>query len=500
MQTLTPEQFKQKYGVIAASQFDATKKQDDQEKGLFQSIKDDLSTRASNNVDIYNQGTANGDTSLLHNTAVGTQLAGNTFGGVGDVIGETLTHLPVVGGAFKALGGAIKGARDTAVNALSNTSLIKGAAQGDTSNLEEGLKIASGAGDISNNILAVDGGINSVKKTATRASDAFNSLKERGTPPIDPGGPSGTSPEGSSPLQYMKGAVRDIVPTKQNLIDENVAKGLDLTSGDLAKIEQKTGNPVGQWLSDQNVIGLNKATTQANIQSILDTNYKGVRAEIGKVKDEYNINQVPGYYTALNQLKGIVEGVPGLEKVTTTVTNLMEKGKITLNDIQAAKELMDKYDDLFNGRGDPKQAASKQGLVNVRKDLQTFIEDKVEQATGADIRGMNNNVTTAKAISDAIKARSTRGLTRTHFTTRDMMIGLGLTYFGTPLLGLAYVGVMKLIQSPTARLRFARYLDQLNDAEKAKVSEEFKDGNLSKEVQDIVGVNERTPSAQESGQ
>ncbi len=261
---------------------------------------------------------------------------------------------------------------------------------------------------------------------------------------------------------------------------------MDLTPSDLSNIEASTGNQVGKWMADNNLIGTNKATTQSAIDAFKTQNYNAVRSEIGKVTQSYKPTQVPRFIDALKAIKGQIDGTVGLEKVNAEIDNLLKKKTVTLNDVQRAKELMDDHFSLYKVTGDVASGVAKQGLANVRSGLKDFIEKQVQKYTGADIREMNNNVSTARSLSDAITTRSPRGLTRANITNRDVMTGLGLTYFGTPLLGIASVLVKKLATSPTVRLRVARYLDQLTDAQRLKISEQLQKGSIPPDIQKIT--------------
>ena len=63
------------------------------------------------------------------------------------------------------------------------------------------------------------------------------------------------------------------------------------------------------------------------------------------------------------------------------------------------KELLDDYDRLFTLTGDVQAGLAKQGIAQIRGELQKFIETEVKNTTGADIRALNNNVSTAKELS-----------------------------------------------------------------------------------------------------
>lgn len=481
MQTLSSQEFQQKYGTIAGSQFNADQKQE----SLFGSIKNDIAFRGENNVNILNQPSSGfGD-----DVSKGLRMAGNTAGAVGDVAGETLSHTPIVGTAVKAIRGALGKGFNAVTNALGGTKFFQEAASGlqPGNNLEKGLQAGAGAGEVAGNILGSDvgaGGAVEAGKFAPqvvgKAGEALSSIPK---PTIQ-----GAYNAASDLKSRLPSAIQDVIPTAQGTIDHNLAKALDLTPGDLSTIEQSTGNSVGRFLSDNNLIGTNKATTQAMINNFFQQNYTSVRSAIAKVQTQYKISQVPRYTDALNQIRQTVEGIPGMEKEAAQVDNMLHLGKpVSLGDVQTVKEMLDKHFSLYSAMGDVKQAAVKQGLVNVRKEIQTFIENEVKKNTGEDIRSMNNNVQTAKSLADAIEERSPKGLTRANISNRDVMMGMGLTYFTSPLVGLAAVLIKKVATSPTIRLRFARYLDGLSDAERAKISNSLKDGSVPEEIQKVVG-------------
>lgn len=469
MQTLTEEEFKSRYGISGLSKFGDSKR----EESLFDAIKADIAERGQKNADILSQsGTG---------IAEGFEVAANTASGVGNAIGETLTRTPVIGGAIKKVGGKIKSGFDKVTDKLGGTKFFQEAAEGlePGNNLEKGLRVGAASGEIAGNILGADLGVGAIKKgadTATNISSKVSSSVPR--------------PNVSGVGKYVKGAIRDVVPTRQQWIDESLAKGLDLTPGDLTTIEKSTGNQVGKWLSDNNLIGTNKVTTEGLISGFFKQNYDAVRSSIDKVKISYKLNQVPRFYDALKQVQKNVEGVPGLEKAAVEVDNLLNKTEIKLTDVQRVKELLDDNFNLYKATGDVKEGVIKEGLANMRSEIKAFIEGEVKKNIGEDISLMNNSVMTSRAITDAIKNRSNRGLTRTNVSHRDVMIGLGLYAFGSPYLGVAYVFMQKLASSPTARLRFARWLDKRSDGEKKKVTDALNKGTVPKEVERVIETTE----------
>lgn len=472
MRTITEDEFKKEYGTIAASQFDLKTPED----SLFNSIKKDIASRSEKNVDLIQQGAAS--RTPVQNVTKGFEVAANTAGAVGDVAGEALTRTPLIGGAIKSVGTTIGKGFKALTGKLADTKFFQEAAAGlDEGNaLEQGLSIGRSAGEIAGNVVGAEAGLGATRGAAKSAATGAGRFAEAMPKP----NVAGTG-------KYVAGAMRDVIPTSQSIIDHQIAKALDLTPGDLAKIESSTGNQVGKFLADNNLIGTNKASTQALVKGFFDKNYKEVRKEIEGVQKAYKMNQVPRYADALKAINSKIEGVPGLEDVAVKIDNLMNLGKdVKLADVQEVKELLDDHFNLYKVTGDVGEGVAKEGLANIRSELKGFIENEVKANTGKDIKMMNRNVQTSKSLNDAITARSPRGLTRANITTRDAMMGLGLTYFGSPLLGVAAILIGKVATSPTMRLRLARFLDSKGDAYRAKISEALNKGEVPREVQEAI--------------
>ncbi len=309
-----------------------------------------------------------------------------------------------------------------------------------------------------------------------------------GVPPKVP--PSG----GSS---FARNVASEVVPTMDRVVNHQVTRALDLTAGDVKNISASTGNEVGRFMADNNLIRGNKIETVKAVDDFYKTNYDAVRSEIGKVNKSYKPSQIKGYYDALKQIKSQIKDVPGLVKESVEVENLMNKlDDISLLDVQKVKELMDEHFSLYKVTGDVKDSVAKSGLANIRKELKSFIENEVKNETGADIKAMNNNVSTARSIVDAVETRSTRGLTRSNLKIGDLGIfgvGMGLGG-GNPLVGLAFVFGKKVMESPAFRLKFSKWFDALSDARKAKIQADLEKGILPPEIK----VTQRSNSSSQS--
>ncbi len=450
---------------------------------LLQRVSSSISDTGAQNQQILKEGTQAGDTSLLHNTEVGTHLAANTAGGVLGTLNEVLKSIPGVDTAEKAVSGVANTGYKAIVDKLASTNLFKEASKYPdlTKELEQFLSISSNTGAISGDILAADQGAGLLNKGADVAKNTINKVGEAADSIKLPGVPT-----------IAKNIGKDIAPTADRIVNDQVTKALNLTQGDVKNINLSTGNEPGQFLAKNNLIGNNLEETVKNVNNFYKTNYDAVRAEIGKVKDAFTPDEVPRFKEALTAIKQQISEVPGMQQANTEVDNLLGRKTVSLNDVQKVKELMDDHFSLYRAVGDVKEGVAKEGLANIRTDLKKFIETKVKDATGSDIKELNNNVMTARSIEDAAKARSTRGLTRSNVSLGDMGTFFATTgaFGGNPLAGVAAVLIKKGLSSPTFKLRFSKWLDGLSDAQKASAEKEIQTGKIP---QDVEAMLEDTP-------
>lgn len=301
--------------------------------------------------------------------------------------------------------------------------------------------------------------------------------------------PESPPPSGPNSTGVNKGIVSNIagevIPTADRIVNSEVTRALDLTQGDVKNISLSTGNDVGKFMADKNLIGSNLAETVTKLKDFFNQKYTAVRAEIGKIKTNYKTASVPRYIEALTEIKNKIKDVAGLQDANAEVDALLKKKTITLSDIQRAKELLDEHFSLYKATGDVKEGVAKAGLTNMRSDLRSFIEREVKNGTGADIRSLNNDVSTSRSIQDAIETRSTRGMTRANISTGDIMTfltGTGLSG-GNPLVGILSVLVKKIYNSATFKLSFSKWLDGLSDANKLQIKTELENGIVRPEIE-----------------
>lgn len=284
-----------------------------------------------------------------------------------------------------------------------------------------------------------------------------------------------------------------IIPARERLVNSTISKALDLTQGDLRNIKNATGNDVGRWVADNNLI---RGTLEETDRAINEfgTNAKALRdAEINKVANVYNPDDVPRYKDALNEVIGQIENKIGFESTVSEAKNLLAKENINLADVQRAKELMDEAFNLYKITGDVSESTTKEGLSRVRKELRKFVEDEVSAAGGEDIFKLNNDLATARSLEKQIKARSTRDLTRANLQLGDFATFGAGSFAGGPLGGLIALAAKKTMQNPPAMLRFAKWLDGLNDTKKAKIKATLESGEIPEEViKKLDDVSEQT--------
>lgn len=472
MAIFTADQLKKKYAGQLGGATTPAAQSPTETPSFAARVSTDITKRGNELADVLSQ-PASSPTEAL---ALGTKATATAFGGITDVLAEAIKSVPGGAQALEAIGGVASAGFKSLTDELANTKFFQEAAAGLEPNnpLENVLSTAASGGQIADSILAAKGTAVGAAATARATGAATHAVATRAK--------SAASRVGSGTATVVK----DIVPSRQGMINHQVSRALDLTPGDLNNIARSTGNEVAPWLSELNLIGKNKAHTQQLVDEFYQTNYKTVRDEIGKVTRTYAPYQIPRYTDALTQIQQKVRGVPGLEKIAAEVDNLLHKPDIRLAEVQHVKELMDNHFNLYKVTGDVGEGVAKEGLDNIRRDLKQFIEAEVKANTGADIAKLNNNVATARSISDAVTTRSSRGLTRSNLKLGDLgVFGIGSAY-GTPLFGLALLFGKKLLESPTIRLRIARYLDKQSDARKVKLQEELAAGRVPQELEKLI--------------
>ncbi len=283
-----------------------------------------------------------------------------------------------------------------------------------------------------------------------------------------------------------KNVAKDISPTYGSIINEQITRAFELTPGDLKNISRSTGNSVGDFVAKHDLIGNTVDSSRRLLDDFYKENYATVRTEINKVPTPYKVMAVPRYTEALNELQKQITDVPGLQKSSAEINALLKKKTVTLADVQRVKELMDDHFNLYKVTGDVSQGVAKEGLANIRKDLRGFIEKEVKKNSGVDIGELNNNVSTSRSILEAVKDRAGRPTTRAQISISDLGWFGGGSLVGTPLFGIAAVFAKKVLESPSVRLRIAKFMKSLSDAKKLKIKAELQSGEIPDELAPFV--------------
>lgn len=454
-----------------AAEYDA--KQAERKPGFISRVGEDLKKRAGSIKETISEG-MKGESNPLRS---GVRIAGQIAGGIGDVVAEGAVS------GFRALPDVVEQPIRKAGTKILQTKVGQAGLEAIEQGVEayEAFKIKypeiaedlEAVVNIASILPAWKGaqvGTQAAKTVGKNVVEAVESTVAKGAKVID---------DVAKPAAKV---AKDIIPTRKEVISGQITKALDLTQGDVSNIKLSTKNDVGDWISNKNLIGGNKKETLGKVKELVDTQYKGVRDEIAKVPTVYKSATVPRVRESLSMLESDLKGVLGQEKAYQQVVNLLKKKEYKLEDVQKVKELLDDQFDLYKATGDVKAGQTKAGLANVRQELKTFIEKEVKDNTGADIRGMNNDVATGKSIQQLADKRSTRDFTRANVSLSDLgVFGTG-SILATPLGGAAAFVVKRIMETPTMRLKLAKFLKSLPKKEVEVIKDTLLKGEVPKQL------------------
>ncbi len=206
--------------------------------GLLQNIWSDLTARGQGNVNIYNQATSKGDTTLSNSLAGGAKLVANTLGGITDVASRLAHTNRLTGALFDLPGEVIGGGVNAASDALSNTKLFQDAAKypAQTKTTENVLSSLASFGEIANNILLAEGARSTAVNTPAVVKSAFDTVK--GKLPELPSSPFSSKPDavvannlkGLQKLEDNNAPIRKVVAkhTQRGIDSKNLLAQSDL--------------------------------------------------------------------------------------------------------------------------------------------------------------------------------------------------------------------------------------------------------------------------------
>lgn len=457
-----------------AAEYDA--KQAEQKPGFLSRVGEDLKKRAESIKETISEG-MKGESNPLRS---GVRIAGQIAGGIGDVVAEGAVS------GFRALPDSVEQPIRNAGTKILQTKVGQAGLEAIEQGVEAYEAFKTKYPEIAEDLEAVVNiaSILPAWKGAQVGTKAAQNVVRVGGEIVDTVGDvtkKVTKTVGDIKPQAAKVA-KDIIPTRKEVISGQITKALDLTQGDVSNIKLSTKNDVGDWISNKNLIGGNKKETLGKIKELTDTQYKAVREEISKVPTTYKPVSIPRVRESLGMLESDLKEVLGQEKAYQEVTDLLKKKTYKLEDVQRVKELLDDQFDLYKATGDVKAGQTKAGLANVRQELKNFIEKEVKDNTGADIRGMNNDVSTGKSIQQLAEKRSTRDFTRANVSLSDLTaFGTG-SILGTPLVGAAAFVVKRIVETPTMRLKFAQFLKSLPKKEVEVIKKTLLKGEVPEQL------------------
>jgi hypothetical protein len=278
--------------------------------------------------------------------------------------------------------------------------------------------------------------------------------------------------------------IGESLATPTTIVQGQVVKALDLTQGDLQRISATTGNDVTEFITRNNLLKDTPEEIAFALDDVKANTMALVRNEVSAVDTVYKAAEVPRLQDGMRVILQGVDKVTGLEDEAAEIRRLLQQDDYSLSDVQRAKELIDANSSIYSRMGDVRSSSQAKGLDNVRKDLRAFIEDEVSKATdgATDIKKLNNDVSTSKAISDAIEARATRGQTRASGNVFNGILGFTAASAFSPEVGLAVFVGKKLSETPSFRIALARTLNATPAQDVKRISEAMVSNNLTPEV------------------
>lgn len=291
----------------------------------------------------------------------------------------------------------------------------------------------------------------------------------------------------------LKEIAEEVTPKSKDIRDKQIIRALDISQGDLRKIEQNTGNEIGDFIARNNLIGNTPQETIDKVVAFKNAQRDAVDEAISRVTRDIAKDEIDSADKMLTSMLAHVDNVPGLEAEAQAVRNLLAKDTYQLSDLQEAKRLFDDVENVFSKSGEVKTAFNKRGLANLRRDVKEFIEKEVKAVDPeANIAQLNNDVATSEGIRRISTIADNRFMTRNaaslgdFFTFGAVAGAAGLTGGAAIPIGIAAVVGKKILESGPVRLRVARLLKKFDDAKAARLANEIDTGSFSDEARDIV--------------
>jgi len=257
--------------------------------------------------------------------------------------------------------------------------------------------------------------------------------------------------------------IKDIVPTRDALRDNLIATSFRLAPvEDIARIEAVTGNNIGEFLGRYDLIKDTPVETLSALNKFKSNNYNLVRDAISLVDEKFTFNDIPQLADTIDFLISDLKPRKSVEyqEALRIIEGIKESGTFDLSQAQYIKGVFDDIESVYKRTGDVRDAISAQDKANTISPVRRFIEDRVqEQYPEMNINVLNNNVQTAREISDAVIKRSGKADTSGFFRLGDLAV-IGAGNFHVPGLGYAAFFGKKLFESAPIKLRLAKKMHE----------------------------------------
>lgn len=284
--------------------------------------------------------------------------------------------------------------------------------------------------------------------------------------------------------KIISDAAKDILPTASGARDRFLANGLRLAPvEDISTIEQATGNNIGDFMSKFNLIKDTPEETTKALSAFSKQNYHLTRDAVSLVDDKFTFQDLPELKSTIDFLKKDLAGrsSPEYKQALQHLIGIEKNGSFELTDAQYVKSLFDDVESVYKKTGDVRDAVQAQDKANTISHVRRFIEDRVQEVyPEVDLRSLNNNTQTSRALMDAIVKRSNKADTASLFQLGDMAV-LGIGEAQAPGAGYAALFAKKIVNSSPILLRLSRYFGKkagttddtknLTDVEKLITSE-----------------------------
>lgn len=302
-------------------------------------------------------------------------------------------------------------------------------------------------------------GVGAGKRLATGVKQGVSTGIDTGID-ITKQGVKKTSTGISTGLKTVKDTAQDIIPTASDLRDRTLARALRLAPvEDISRIEQATGNKIGEFMNRFELVKDTPAETVDALSKFQKQNYNRVREAIALDDGVYTFKDIPEMQDTIDLLKNDLAGRKSVEykNAISTLENIENKGQFDLMEVQYVKSLADDVESLYKRSGEVKDSILMQDKAQTINRVRGFIEDRViEKYPDIDIRALNNNTRTSRAILDAVIKRGSKADTSSFFQLGDLAV-LGVGNVQTPGLGYAALFTKKVFESSPIQLRLSRF-------------------------------------------